>query len=380
MDTLAYAVDLENKDFLGTEIDDQQLASLLAPTSEESAHEEIAGKTQAVQVKKVPVVEQVDFETIDNKNQVQLESEAAISDVEVSQITSDLLDSVREPLQPSKEASVLDFHQFGEEAAPAPPKLVVPKKPAKPLSVAEVVKKTLELQKKKDSDAQDLFKAKKPTASSIAASVTPKKSTESHKHKHKKSKTEIEKEDTQLDNLFVTIESELQTNDEAKQSKPKSELAKEPQRAEKNHKHHHHKHKHHAKKQEESLVQIEHKHEHAKKHHGKKKHHSKHKKTHGSKHVKQEESLLQLSADVSLGSDELMGIEAEDRDGAVLQMESIGELQHERKDEKYAKSGLKEGSLANPLLGQGLSRRERKVPASSMLLQVGSQLAVEAQS
>ena len=41
---------------------------------------------------------------------MQLESEAAISDVEVSQITSDLLDSVREPLQPSKEASVLDFH------------------------------------------------------------------------------------------------------------------------------------------------------------------------------------------------------------------------------------------------------------------------------
>ena len=55
-----------------------------------------------------------------------MESEAAISDVEVSQITSDLLDSVREPLQPSKEASVLDFHEFGEEAAPAPPKPVVP--------------------------------------------------------------------------------------------------------------------------------------------------------------------------------------------------------------------------------------------------------------
>lgn len=108
------------------------------------------------------------------------------------------------------------------------------------------------MQKKKDSDAQDLFKAKQPTASSIVAPVTPKKSAESHKHKHKKSKTEIEKEDTQLDNLFVTIESELQTNDEAKQSKPKSELAKEPGGAEKNHKHHHH--KHHTKKQEESLV------------------------------------------------------------------------------------------------------------------------------
>lgn len=236
------------------------------------------------------------------------------------------------------------------------------------------------MQKKKDSDAQDLFKAKKPTTSSIVASVTPKKSVESHKHKHQKSKTEIEKEDTQLDNLFVTIESELQTNDEAKQSKPKSKLVKEPEGAKKNHKHHHHKHKHHTKKQEESLVQIEHKHKYAKKHHGKKKHHSKHKKTHGSKHAKQEESLLQLSADVSLGSDELMGMEAEDRDGAVLRMESIGELQHERQNGKYAKSGLKEGSLANPLLGQGLSRRERKVPASSILLQVGSQLSVEAQS
>ena len=379
MDTLAYAVELENKDFLSTEIDDQQLASLLTPTSEESVHEE-AGKARAVQVKKVPLAELVDFETIDNKNQVQLESEAAISDVEVSQITSDLLDSVREPLQPSKEASVLDFHQFGEEATPALPKPVVPKKPEKPLSVAEVVKKTLELQKKKDSDAQDLFKAKKPTTSSIVASVTPKKSTESHKHKHKKSKTEIEKEDTQLDNLFVTIESELQTNDEAKQNKPKSEPAKESQAAKKNHKHHHHKHKHHAKKQEESLVQIEDKHKHAKKHHGKKKHHSKHKKTHGSKHVKQEESLLQLQADVSLGSDELMGMEAEDGDGAVFKMESIGELQRERQDGKYAKSGLKEGSQANPLLGQGLNRRERKVPASSILLQVGSQLSVEAQS
>ena len=378
MDTLAYAVDLENKDFLNTEIDDQQLASLLTPTSEESVHEETAGKARAVQVKKAPLAELVDFETIDNKNQVQLESEAAISDVEVSQITSDLLDSVREPLQPSKEASVLDFHQFGEEAAPAPPKPVVPQKPEKPLSVAEVVKKTLELQKKKDSDAQDLFKAKQPTASSIVAPVTPKKSAESHKHKHKKSKTEIEKEDTQLDNLFVTIESELQTNDEAKQSKPKSELAKEPGGAEKNHKHHHH--KHHTKKQEESLVQIEHKQKHAKKHHGKKKHHSKHKKTHGSKHAKQEESLLQLSADVSVGSDELTAMEAEDRDGAVLRMESIGELEHERQDGKYAKSGLKEGSLANPLVGQGLSRRERKVPASSVLLQVGSQLSVEAQS
>lgn len=67
------------------------------PTSEESAHEE-AGKAKAVQIKKAPVNEVVDFETIDNKNQVQLESEAAISDVEVNQITSDLLDSVREPL------------------------------------------------------------------------------------------------------------------------------------------------------------------------------------------------------------------------------------------------------------------------------------------
>ena len=234
------------------------------------------------------------------------------------------------------------------------------------------------MQKKKDSDAQDLFKAKKPTASSTVASVTPKKSVESHKHKHKKSKTEIEKEDTQLDNLFVTIESELQTNDEAKQTKPRGEQAKEPHGAEKNHKHHHH--KHHTKKQEESLVQIEHKHKHAKKHHGKKKHHSKHKKTHGSKHVKQEEALLQLSADVSLGSDELMGMEAEDRDGAVLRMESIRELQHERQDGKYAKGSLKEGSRANPLLGQGPSRRERRVPASSVLLQVGSQLSVEAQS
>ena len=89
---------------------------------------------------------------------------------------------------------------------------------------------------------------------------------------------------------------------------------------------------------------------------------------------------MQLSADVSVGSDELMAMEAEDRDGAVSRMEPIGELEHERQDEKYAKSGLKEGSLANSLLGQGLSHRERKVPASSILLQVGSQLSVEAQS
>lgn len=97
----------------------------MAPTSEENAHEE-AGKAKAVQIKKAPANEIVDFETIDNKNQVQLESEAAISDVEVNQITSDLLDSVREPLQPSREASVLDYHQFGEEAATAPPKPVAP--------------------------------------------------------------------------------------------------------------------------------------------------------------------------------------------------------------------------------------------------------------
>ena len=82
----------------------------MTTTSEEGVHEETAGKAKAIQVKKAPATELVDFETIDNKNQVQLESEAAISDVEVSQITSDLLDSVREPLQPSKEASVLDFH------------------------------------------------------------------------------------------------------------------------------------------------------------------------------------------------------------------------------------------------------------------------------
>ena len=68
MDTLTYAVDLENKDFLGTEIDDQQLASLLKPTMEESAHEEMAGKAKAVQVKKSPGAELVDFETIDSKN------------------------------------------------------------------------------------------------------------------------------------------------------------------------------------------------------------------------------------------------------------------------------------------------------------------------
>ena len=213
------------------------------------------------------------------------------------------------------------------------------------------------------------------------ASVTPKKSTESPKHKHTKSKKEIEKEDTQLDNLFVTIESELQTNDEAKHSKPKSKHAKEPKRTAKNHKHHHHKHKHHTKKQEEeSLVQIDHKHKHAKKHHGKKRHHSKHKKTHGSKHAKQEGSLLQLSADVSLGEDVLMGMAAEDKEDAALRMKSIGELQQERQDGKYAKSGLKEDSLANPLLAHGQNHRERKVPASTVLLQVGSQLSVEAQS
>lgn len=190
----------------------------------------------------------------------------------------------------------------------------------------------------------------------------------------------MEKEDTQLDNLFVTIESELQANDEVDKSKSKSELAKEPEEAAKKQKHRHHKHKHHNKKKEESLVQIEHKHKHAKKHHGKKKRHGKHKKRHGSKHAKKEESLLQLSADVSLGSDQLMGMQAEDADAALVRMEPVGQLQEERRDGKYAKSGLKEGSAANPLSGQGLDHRERKVPASSILLQVGSQLSVEAQS
>jgi len=36
--------------------------------SEENVHEEAAGKAKAVQVKKAPVNELVDFETIDNKN------------------------------------------------------------------------------------------------------------------------------------------------------------------------------------------------------------------------------------------------------------------------------------------------------------------------
>ena len=151
MDTLAYSVELENKDYLGTEIDDQQLASLLRPSNEESA--EMAGKEKAVQITKSPAAELVDFETIDNKNQVQLESEAAISDVEVNEIANNLLNVVKDPLQPSKEASVL---LFGEDITPPP------RKPQKPLSVAEVVKKTLDMQKKKDSDAEDLFKAMKP--------------------------------------------------------------------------------------------------------------------------------------------------------------------------------------------------------------------------
>lgn len=63
MDTLTYAVDLENKDFLGTEIDDQQLNTLL----KDSAHEELGGKANTVLKKEEP--EQViDFDTIDNKN------------------------------------------------------------------------------------------------------------------------------------------------------------------------------------------------------------------------------------------------------------------------------------------------------------------------
>jgi hypothetical protein len=50
METLTYAVDLENKDFLGTEIDDQQLNSLL----KDSAHEELGGKANTVLKKEEP--------------------------------------------------------------------------------------------------------------------------------------------------------------------------------------------------------------------------------------------------------------------------------------------------------------------------------------
>mgnify|MGYP001085864785 CR=1 FL=1 len=63
---------------------------------------------------------------------------------------------VNEPLQPSKESSAI---LIGEDALPVKPKVVVPKKLIKPLSVAEVVQKTLSMQKKKTSAAEDLFKS-----------------------------------------------------------------------------------------------------------------------------------------------------------------------------------------------------------------------------
>ena len=75
---------------------------------------------------------------------------------------------VKEPLQPSKESSAIII---GEDTLPPKPKVVIPQKPTKPLSVAEVVQKTLSMQKKKTSDAEDLFKSfkqLKPAVTSLS--------------------------------------------------------------------------------------------------------------------------------------------------------------------------------------------------------------------
>ena len=102
-----------------------------------------------------------------------------------------------------------------------PKKASVPAKPVKKPTVEEVVKKTLSMQKKKVDDAKDLMSA-----------VAEKPKQEEKPKKSKKAKKISDKENKQLDTLFVAIETEL-TNDDAKKDK------------EKKHHHHHHKHKHH---------------------------------------------------------------------------------------------------------------------------------------
>lgn len=56
---------------------------MLTPTAEE---QEEKAKSEAKALEK-----EVDFEKIDNSNKVQLEAEAAISDVEVNRLTEELI-------------------------------------------------------------------------------------------------------------------------------------------------------------------------------------------------------------------------------------------------------------------------------------------------
>ena len=141
MDILEYGVELENKDFLGTEQIDQTIQSLLTPTSEETAVAAPQKQKEKAPEKEPPI----DFEKIDNSNKVQLEAEAAISDVEVNRLTEELIQQAAsanepagDPLQPSSDASLITLY---EDTTPKPK--AAPAK--KPPTVAEVVQKTLSM-------------------------------------------------------------------------------------------------------------------------------------------------------------------------------------------------------------------------------------------
>ena len=121
---LEYGADLETRDFIGTDINDEQLAELIKPTREEVQKE----MEQEELVRNA--ANQVNSEQeIDRNNQVHLESEAALGTIEVKKVGGEEVKS-NEPLQPSAESSQLSF---GEDIKTAKPK------PKKPVPTAQLI-------------------------------------------------------------------------------------------------------------------------------------------------------------------------------------------------------------------------------------------------
>lgn len=145
---------------------------------------------------------------------------------------------------PSPESSAIDL---GEDFAfkSVRPK-VVPKKSEQQL-IADVVQKSLNMKKKDDKafqEAQSLFKAKRSQKKDTAVKKQTSKKA-SHKHEKnlakKKSEEEIDRENGQLDNLFLTLRESIVQNIEEAHTSNKTIEGNEAHHKSHGKKKHHHK-------------------------------------------------------------------------------------------------------------------------------------------
>lgn len=144
---------------------------------------------------------------LDDGNEAHLASQAAMDDIQVQQIEVSEKKSP-EPLMPKLESSKI--------VIPETPRVVVQtshvKKPDQKLLIKSIINKSLTAQKKVEktfNEAQALFKAKSPVATTVKKVVAPKKAAAPKKKALAQSSAKLGAVDQRIANLLQEVNSDI---------------------------------------------------------------------------------------------------------------------------------------------------------------------------